>query len=302
MNKFHQQAYLYCSCMLLALSCHATSGFSFNPDTEGLEIMRVVHQRHQQFPYIYEEQSMVMEDRNGVRDTRRLKRYSRMDEDGTVQLLLLFDYPEEVRGVAILANRNAQGEIKKFLYLPGFQEKLIESKGEGSNDHFLGTDFTVEDLTGERLEDYYYARTDDIEIEGVQYAVVDVHRKLDDDEKGIKLKTHFICRDNLFITMTQHYDSQGRVERLQTQHDLRAVDGDMWRSNMILIEDKRERHQSLIKIHRRIFSRDYVPAEVFTAEWLFANFPYIEPATEETDTFFFSAVQEIDMLGGQPND
>ena len=54
----------------------------------------------------------------------------------------------------------------------------------------------------------------------------------------------------------------------------------MWRANMILIEDKRQEHQSLIKVSRRIFSHDYVPAEVFTAEWLYENYPYIEPIEE----------------------
>ena len=34
-------------------------------ETTGVEIMQQVQTRHQQFPYIYEEQSMVMQDRHG---------------------------------------------------------------------------------------------------------------------------------------------------------------------------------------------------------------------------------------------
>ena len=50
-------------------------------EASGLEIMQEVHKRHQQFAFIYEEQSMVMIDRNGDRDTRKVKRYSRVEEE-----------------------------------------------------------------------------------------------------------------------------------------------------------------------------------------------------------------------------
>ena len=45
----------------------------------------------------------------------------------------------------------------------------------------------------------------------------------------------------------------------------------MWRANMLLMQDYRENHQTLIKINKRVFSADYVPREVFTVEWLFNN-------------------------------
>ena len=86
--------------------------------------------------------------------------------------------------------------------------------------------------------------------------------------------------------------NEGRVYKKKTQHDLRLVDGTMWRADMILMEDSKEQHQSLIKINRRVFSRDYVSAEIFTADWLFKNYPFIstsdideeEVYTEDEDT------------------
>jgi len=44
---------------------------------------------------------------------------------------------------------------------------------------------------------------------------------------------------------------------------------------MILMEDSKEQHRSLIKIDRRVFSRDYVSADIFTADWLFKNYPFV---------------------------
>lgn len=253
---------------------------SVNDETSGAEIMQQVQERHQQFPYIYEEQFMVMEDRQGDRDTRKARRYSRVEKDGSVKFLLLFDYPQEVKGVALLANRDADGNTRKYMYLPAFGEQLIESTGEGSNDNFLGTDFSVENLTGEVLSDHYYARRDNKQIDSIKYFVLDVYRASDELTKKQVLRRHFIQQDNLFITLTHHFDKQGRLSRVQSHHDIKAVDGDMWRANMILMEDKKQKHQSLIKVSRRVFSHDYVPEEVFTAKWLYENYPYVEPVEE----------------------
>jgi hypothetical protein len=271
--------------LLLAAALLAQDGMALiDSETSGIEIMQEVQKRHQQFPYIYEEQSMMMEDRKGDRDTRKARRYSRVEEDGAVKFLLLFDYPQEVKGVALLANRDPYGNTTKYIYLPALGERLIESTGEGSNDNFLGTDFSVENLTGEMLSDHSYVRRKNREIESVKYFVLDVYKAgngLDNDsDKRQILRRHFIRQDNLYITLTHHFDKQGRLSRIQSHHDLKAVDGDMWRANMILMEDKKQEHQSLIKVTRRVFSHDYVPEEVFTAEWLYEHYPHVEPRDE----------------------
>jgi hypothetical protein len=251
-------------------------------EATGTEIMEEVYKRHQQFPYIYEEQSMVMEDRNGDRDTRKARRYSRVEEDGTVKFLLLFDYPQEVKGVALLANRSPDGKTNKYIYLPAYGEQLIESAGEGSGDNFLGTDFSVENLTGEILSDHRYARRDDREVDENKYFILDVYKVNNPLTEDRILRRHFIRQDNFYITLTHHFDKHERISRIQSHHDLKAVNSNMWRANMVLMENINDQHQSLIKTSRRIFSHDYVPAEVFTAKWLYENYPHIKPA-EDSD-------------------
>lgn len=269
--------------LLISLS-HLQECIGFaSSETTGAEIMEEVDKRHQQFPYIYEEQSMILVDRYGEQDTRKARRYSRVEEDGTVRFLLLFDYPQEVKGVALLANREPDGKTNKYIYLPAYGEQLLESADEGNGDNFLGTDFSVENLTGEILSDHRYVRRDDREVEKVKYFVLDVYKAKNTSTKDRILRRHFIQQDNLYITLTHHFDKHRRIARIQSHHDLKEVDHDMLRANMILMENMKDQHQSLIKTSRRIFSHDYVPLEIFTAEWLYENYPHIEP-TEEIDT------------------
>ena len=249
----------------------------------GAEIMEEVDKRHQHFPYIYEEQSLVMMDRNGDRDTRKVRRYSRVEEDGSVRFLLLFDYPREVKGVALLAHRDPNGKTRKYIYLPAYGKQLLESTGDENGDNFLGTDFSVENLTGEIISEHFYARGEDEERNSAKYYVIDVYRASDRLSKKRILRRHYIQQDNLFITLTHHFDKHGRIARVQSHHDLKVVDQDMLRANMILMENKKEQHLSLIKTSRRIFSHDYVPAEIFTAEWLYENYPQIKPVEESNE-------------------
>jgi hypothetical protein len=74
----------------------------------------------------------------------------------------------------------------------------------------------------------------------------------------------------------------------------------MWRADMILMEDSKEHHKSLIKINRRIFSRDYVSAEIFTADWLFKNYPHV--STPDIDEEVYSEDEDSEAILNQQND
>lgn len=239
-------------------------------EASGLELMEAIYEKHRQYPYVYEEHSMVLIDRDGNRRTRKAKVYFRVESDLKQRMLLLFETPEDVKGVAVLAERDSAGESRQAIYLPSLGDNMIENSGEAGDANFLGTDFSVENLTGEQLEDYDYRRQRDVILNGKMYSVVDVFDKgapLD----AIAIRRHFVSQENLYITRTDYYDDLGRVRKRQSHHDLTQVLGDMWRANMLLMENFHSDHQTLIKIDRRVFSQDYVPGEVFTTEYLFAN-------------------------------
>ncbi len=246
----------------------------------GPQIMQEVHARQHQYPFIYEEQSLVLMDRNGFRDTRTARRYSRIEADGSMHLLLVFETPIQVRGVALLARRDAAGLVTSQLYLPALGQQLIASDPADHGGGFMGTDFSVESLTGEMLSEYLYVRSDDLELENQPYFSVDVYRAGDDPAVNRPLRRHFIRQDNLFVTRSDYFDARGEVVRRQRSYDLKVVDGTMWHANLLLMDDYREQHQTLIKVDRRIFSRDYVPMEMFSAAWLFEHFQ-AQPADAE---------------------
>jgi len=242
-------------------------------DWSAQRIMAEIDRRHQQFPYVYEEQTMVLGDGSAKRTVRKCRRFSRIEEDGSFKFLLVFDDPEEIRGVALLAVRRADGTVERGIYLPAFGATLKRPLGEGGGGHFLGTDFAVEDLTPDAPGEYRYTRSGDRMVEDTALFVVDAYPISTEVERatGNGLRRHLIRKDNFVIIQTDFFDRRLRFRKRLTRHDIKRVNAQSWRANMIVVNDEREHHRSLLKVDRRVYSRDYVPAEIFEPAFLFAN-------------------------------
>lgn len=240
---------------------------------DGAAIMSEQVRRHQQFPYVFERQTMVLVDAAGKRQVRRVRRYMRAEEDRTLKFLLVFEEPEEIRGVALLAVREPNGDTRNRIYLPAFGDHMKRPAGSGRTGAFLGTDFAVEDLTLELASEFTYVRTGERIIEEVEYFLVDAYPRK--SAIGVTtnygLRRHLVRKDNFMITQTDYYDRNLRFIKRLTYHDLRRVNGDSWRANMLVMNHLRNEHTTLLKIDQRVYSKDYVPAELFEPQHLLAN-------------------------------
>ncbi len=250
-------------------------------ELDGEHIMTQAQRRHQQFPYVYEKQTMILVDAAGNRRVRQSRLYTRMQAEGSVKFLLIFDQPEEIRGVALLAKRSAEGAIQSGIYLPAFGPVFKRPRGSGLDDQFLGTDFSITDLTPEPIADYRYVRRPDRQIEGQLFFVVDAYPKSvsSQPESSFGLRKHLLRKDNFMIVQTDIYDANLHLYKRIGYYDLHRVDGESWRANIIIADDHRENHRTILKIDRRIYSQDYVPEKLFEESYLLANRHIRHPAS-----------------------
>lgn len=253
--------------MVFLLSATAVAGAT--PGPSGAEIMAEAARRHGHYPHVYEEQSLILVDAAGHRVSYQLRRFSRIEADGTLRLLLVFQDPPEVRGVALRTIHGPDGQRDTGLYLPAFGPHLKGGAVTARHSRLLGTDFTVGDLLPEDGDAFRYRRLEDRTFGEVPHYVVEAEPV--DVGAGLARRRHLVRQDNLFIVRTDYFDRRGRLEKTRTRFDLKALEGGRWRADMVLMEDHRRDHRSLIKVLRRVFSRDYVPARVFDVEWLLNN-------------------------------
>jgi hypothetical protein len=72
------------------------------------------------------------------------------------RLLIRFTYPADIRGTSFLVWEHPADEDERFLYLPSLG-RVRRIAGTETQESFVGSDFTYEDIGGRELNDYSYA-------------------------------------------------------------------------------------------------------------------------------------------------
>ena len=137
---------------------------------------------HAQQPATAESVARQIQDRNTGRDSQsamRMKLYDRHNRvreralaivslrgreapgaaptapDGD-RLLIRFNYPNDIRGTAFLVWEHPKADDERFLYLPSLG-RVRRIAGSETQESFVGSDFTYEDIGGREFDDYTYA-------------------------------------------------------------------------------------------------------------------------------------------------
>lgn len=215
----------------------------------GLELIEASLDRHAQPPYVYEEGTLILSDRQGKHTVRTVRHYARRDGSAR-RTLWVIESPFELRGIEIGVVRDADGARRR---------------GTDPNSRVFGSDFSLVDLEFEQPAQFRYERVDDVELDRIPHRVVVA---LPRDEAvalatGYAERRIYLRKDNLFISRIDYQDRQGRLARRETFRDPRPDETGAWRANMILMENLRDNRRSLLKVDHRVHAEDYVPVALF---------------------------------------
>ena len=76
------------------------------------------------------------------------------------RLLIRFTYPNDIKGTGFLVWEHPQSDDERFLFLPSLG-RVRRIAGSETQESFVGSDFTYEDIGGRDFEDYTYALLDE---------------------------------------------------------------------------------------------------------------------------------------------
>ncbi|MGY8814212.1 MAG: outer membrane lipoprotein-sorting protein [Gammaproteobacteria bacterium] len=252
-------------------------------ELNGNDIIKLVQDNKHSEKAVYEELSVILTDELGNRDTRRMRKYVRLNDQLISKYLLVFDFPEEFHGVALLVNHQTDIDPDITVYLPAYGQIFKHSTIWKHGETIFGTDFSIRDLVGGLVENYQYVRRKDRKIENISFYVVDVFLPEVDPVTAAPLMKHYVQQDKLTITRTDYLDRNGKVLKQMTKHNLSNTSKNTWNAAMMLMVDRQKDHRTLIKVNKRILSEDYVPEKVFTENWLYENHPPLDLVPLEED-------------------
>ncbi len=270
---------------MLLVSLLTTSSAIAQGEVEltALDIMDAVKNNLKAERYVYEEISAILTDQSGHRDTRQLRKFTRISDNNVIKFLLVFDKPEEYEGVAILVEQVMDSEPKVYLYLPASGELLKHLSLWNDNEGLFGMDFSLSQISFIFNDNYEYVRQADRKITEVNYYVIDVYENAENSDDSLPIMTHQVCQDDMFITRTIFYDQHGKIIKQLSTHDLNKNSENVLNAAMLYMIDRRKLHSTLIKVNKRVVSSSIVSNKVFTANWMFENKPPLDlsPTEEE---------------------
>lgn len=239
-------------------------GLTQAPAPNGRAIIEQAVQRHSLLPALYENMTLILKDSSGAKNVQKCRRFQRLTRDRTLLFMLVFDFPEEIQGMAVRAVRQRSGQTEHTIYLPALSPKWISAHSGGG--HFLGTDVAVDDLI-EPMADFIYTRLEDRVIDKQPYYVIQARPSPGSDTRYAQ-KTIFVRQDIMFMVRTDYLDEAGDLIKRLTHHDIFRVDRQVWLAGMMLMDHTATGHSTLIKVNDIILSQDYVPRRLFTLDWL----------------------------------
>jgi len=257
-------------CAGMALVLPIITGTASAQDMTGRQIMEAVSARHER-PNEFSVEEMRLLDADGQEEeVRTLRRFAKEFEGSLSKYLLTFDSPAGVKGVAMLTWETAEGEDDQWTFLPA-TKKLKRIVGGGKRSYFMGTDFANEDLVAEKLDRHRYDRQADQVIDEVDHYVVWAFPETKAAKKstGYSYREIFIRKDNLFQDKINFFERRTKKHvKTLTVLEASQIDGEGWRADKSLMNNLKEKHQTLSIIQSRDFKDEAISSAVFKHRYI----------------------------------
>ncbi|BBD07289.1 outer membrane lipoprotein-sorting protein [Desulfovibrio ferrophilus] len=190
---------------------------------------------------------MILVDRKGTKKKRTVRSFKKTLDNGLSRSLMIFTEPADLEGTSILSVETEPGKGSQWLFLPA-TKSMQRISSSSKTDYFMGTDLTYEDMESDDLDNFEMALTGSETLDNQDCWVIEVTPASDEKRKasGYSKRVFYIRKDIVFTVKTEFFDRRGRELKIQTNHDLENIRGDMWMAKKTLIDNKRARHKTLV--------------------------------------------------------
>ncbi len=139
------------------------------------------------------------------------------------RLLIRFSYPNDIRGTSFLVWEHPRADDERFLYLPSLG-RVRRIAGEETQEGFVGSDLTYEDIGGREFEDYTYALVDEnAGWNGRPAWRLESRRK--DASVRFPRVVSLILKDSFVVVQADIYNRRSEKQKVYTVRRLEQVKG-----------------------------------------------------------------------------
>lgn len=166
--------------------------------------------------------------------------------------LTRFTYPNDINGTGFLVWENPTGDDERFLYLPSLG-RVRRIAGNETQDSFVGSDFTYEDIAGREFDDYTYTLLDESSAwtapDGSAHPAYRLESRAKDGSARFPRVISIIRKDNFVVV---HAEIHNKRNELQKTFDVRKIDrvSGIWTALEMVMADAVQRTRTELVVEK----------------------------------------------------
>jgi len=144
------------------------------------------------------------------------------------RLLIRFTYPNDIRGTSFLVWEHPASEDERFLYLPSLG-RVRRIAGAETQESFVGSDFTYEDIGGRELDEYTYALVDEQASwsgpDGAARPAWRLESRRKDASAEFPRVVSLVLKDTYVVVQADIYNKRNEKQKVYTIRRLEQIEG-----------------------------------------------------------------------------
>ena len=169
------------------------------------------------------------------------------------QTLVRFTYPNDIKDTAFLTWEQPKADAERFLYLPSLG-RVRRIAGSESQESFVGSDFTFEDIGGRELDDYAYRLIDApgaawTAPDGTKHPVYTLESRNRDAGARFPRVVSLVRQDNFVVVHAKVHNRRDEVQKTFDVIRLERIDG-YWTSMELRMVDDLQRTRTDLVIEK----------------------------------------------------
>ncbi|MCC7440466.1 MAG: outer membrane lipoprotein-sorting protein [Bdellovibrionales bacterium] len=208
--------------------------------------------------------------RAGDEKTRVMDVWFERKGDDEARALLKIKEPPNLRGTALLTTQEKGEKAKQWLYLPAYKKARRIRRGT-EEEPFLGSDFSIGDLSVDQAELYSFSKSSDgpcgDPAPGAECHVLEGKPEpgVDPDELTYSRKRMYLRKDTGLHLRSEFFGKDGKLRKVMTVHGLKRSPKGHWEAEKLRMEDFSRRSVTEITFDKREVGK-VPPRHYFTVE------------------------------------
>ena len=168
------------------------------------------------------------------------------------RLLIRFTYPNDIRGTSFLVWEHPDADDERFLYLPSLA-RVRRIAGAETQESFVGTDFTYEDIAGRELHEYTYTILDENVSWAPPSGTARPAWRLESRRKDASAKfprvVSLVLKDLFFVAHAGIHNRRNERQKTYSVRRLEQVEG-IWTAIEAEMTDAQEQTRTELTVER----------------------------------------------------